>query len=478
MAYLKETSILSPLTAFGDLSTAENNAYIQSSPYYEFMPANFREYNDGTASSTGITDRMFTVANGTDVGGYGAIQSFRSLNYKPGQGGLTRFTAVFPSSVASHWSGVGLVNLSDELSFGYENTTFGIWYRKDGVAECRTIAVTATDLGNLTLTLNSVAYVITLSNSTTDTNAWEIATWLNANQSVWYAEQIGSDVIIIAESDGAKSGTYSFVHAAAATGTITQNKAGVTKTSTHIPQSNWNRSTMSSLDPTTGNVYQIQYQYLGFGAVFFSVENPNTGRFDLVHVIEYANTETTPSLRQPSLRFGLYSASTGTTTSVSVQCASTSCYVQGTINRTRNPRAVKFTQSVSTTLTNVLTLRNRKMYNYLMNQVEVNPLAISISSESSKNVEVELRANATLSGATNYSNAGTNLVTDVNTVSSTVSGGTLLASFTIGANGSQTINLKDYEIALPPTLSLCVAAKVNSGAASNVTVSLTYYEDL
>jgi hypothetical protein len=470
--------IKNPITGFGELQVAENTAFIQGTGVYEFIPANFRTFNFASGT-TGIVDRMFTVASGTSLFGYGAIQSFRSLNYKAGQGGLARFTAVFHNSTTDHWSGVGLVNLSDELSFGYNGTTFGIWHRKDGVAECRTITVTGASGGStdLTLTLNGVAYTIPLTSGTTAHNANEIATWLNANQGVWAADQIGATVIIIAQSDAPKSGTYSFSHATA-TGTITQNKAGVTKTSTHIPQANWNVNTFPNLDPTKGNIYQIQYQYLGFGNIFFFVENPETGRFELCHIIKYANANTTPSLRQPSLRFGMYSASQGSTTDVTVQCASVACFVQGKLTKTRNPRAVKHTQSVTTSFINILTIRNRRSYNFITNQVEIEPQNLTLSSESNQSVEVELRSNATFSGGTNYGNVGTNLVGDVDTTANTVSGGTLLAAFTIGAKGNLSISLDSYEIAVPPSLTLTIAARVVSGASSNVTAALTYYEDL
>lgn len=480
MTYIRniDATLKNPLTAFGELSVSTSDPVIQASGVYEFIPSNFRSYTSA-GGTTGITNRMFSVSSNTTIYGYGVLQSFRGLPYKSGQGGMARFTAVFPSSTADHWSGVGLVNLSDEFSFGYDGNTFGIWYRKEGVAECRTITVTGAAGGatNLTLTLNSVAYTIPLTVGSTALNAYEIATWLNANQSVWVADQVGSTVIIIAQSDGAKSGTYTFSHATA-TGTIAQNKAGVTKTSTHIPKDTWNENTASWLDPTKGNVYQIQYQYLGFGAIKFYVEKPETGDFVLVHTIRYANSATTPSIRQPNLRFGMYSASVGSTTNVTVYCASVAAFVQGEQKNTRNPRAVNNTQSVSTTLTNVLTIRNRRSYNSLFNQVELNLIHLSIGSESSKNVQIEVRTNPTFSGATNFANVGTNLVSDIDTTANTVSGGTLLASFTIPANGGIQVDLTPYFIVIPPNLNVCVAAKVTSGASSNVTAALTYYEDL
>lgn len=472
------TKITSPISAFGELITAKNTAFIQNTGVYELMPSNFREYTS-FSGTTGITDRMFTATCGTTIYGYGAIQSFRSLNYNAGQSGMARFTALFQNSVANHWSGVGLVNLSDELSFGYNGTAFGIWHRKEGVAEVRTITVTGASGGStdLTLTLNTVAYTIPLTAGTTAHNAYQIAAWLNANQSVWDADQIGSTVIISALSDGAKSGTYTYSHATS-TGTITQNKAGVTKTSTHIPQEDWNRDIASWIDPTKGNVYQIIYPYLGFGDIEFYVKSTDDKGWLLVHVIEYQNVNTKPSVRQPSLRFGIYSASVGSTTDVTVQCASVALFVIGDVFKTRNPRAVKNTQSVTTSFTNVLTLRNRKTYNYIYNQVEIEPISLSMASESSKNVEIEIRTNPVFSGDTNFTNVGTNLVGDVDTTANTYSNGTLLAAFTLSGNGNREINLDSFNIRIPPSLQVCIGARVTSGAAANITAALTYYEDL
>lgn len=477
-----KSAIESPLTAFGEILTAKNTAFIQNTGVYEFMPTNFRQYNSLSGSSS-VTNRMFTASCGTTQYAYGVIQSFRSLNYNAGQSGMARFTAVFPSNTANHWSGVGLVNLSDELSFGYNGTAFGIWHRYNGVAEVRTITVSVASSGstNLTLTLNDVAYTIPLTAGTTAHNAYQIAAWLNSNQDVWVADQLDNTVIVSAESDGAKSGTYSYSHATS-TGSISQSKAGVTKTSTHIPQSQWNKSTCSDwtlpLDPTKGNVYQVIYPYLGFGDIQFFVKSTDSGGFELVHVIEYQNKNTTPSLRQPSLRFGMYSASVGSTTDVTVQCASVALFVNGDVFKTRNPRAVKNTQSVTTTFTNVLTLRNRRTYNYIYNQVEIEPINLTISSEASKNVEIEIRTNPVFSGDTNFTNVGTNLVGDIDTTANTYTNGTLLAAFTLSSNGNATINLSTFEIRVPPTLQICIGARVTSGAAANVTAALTYYEDI
>lgn len=472
-------------TAFGELDVAENTPYIQNVPVYNLLPTNFRDYTALSGTAT-VAQKMFTVTSGTTAYGYGAIQSFRALNYRTGQGGLARFTALFVTSAANSIQGVGLVNLSDELSFGFNGTTFGIWYRTGGYAECREIQVTGASGGStdLTLTLNSVAYTIPLTAGTVQHNAYEIETWLNANQTVWHADQVNDKVIISAKSDGAKSGTYSYSHATS-TGTITSKVVGVTKTSTHIPQDQWSINKCLWLDPTNGNVFQIKYQYLGFGGIKFYVEDPETADFKLVHVIEYANNNTVPSLTNPSLHVGMYAYNatsdsvSSSTTSLTVKAASFYAASEGVEGRTRNPRGADHTQTISTTLTNVLTIRNRRTYNYYINQVEIEPLKLSISNESTaKNMAVEIITNPTFSGNTNFQTLGNNLVVDVDTTANTVSGGTLLDAYTIAPLSSLVLDLSDLRVRIPPTLSFCISAKMTSGTTGVISSSATWYEDI
>lgn len=467
-------SIGEPLTALGRMNVSQDTVYIQATAVYNLLPANLRDFNalGGTAT---VEDRLFVVQTGTTQFGYGAIQSFRSLNFKVGQGGDTIFAAIFDSNTANSWSGVGLISISDELSFGYNGTAFGVWYRYGGASEVRTITVTVAAGGstNLTLTLNDVIYTIPLTAGTTEHNAYQIETWLNANQTVWVADQIGSTVIIASQTDGEKNGTYSYSHATS-TGTITRNTAGATKTSVHTPHTSFNKNTISWIDPSKFNVYRIVYD----GDVKFYVSDRNTGEWIFCHIIKWANQSNRTLLDNPSLRCGLYVASVGSTTNIKLRSEYLFAAVQGLVYKTRNPRAVKNTQNVSTSFLNVLTIRNRRTYNSVYNQVEIQLLNLNISSEASQNVEIEMRANAVITGDTNFANAGTNLVTDVDISANPASGGTLLAAFTLASKGNQAINLEPLDIRVPPSLRITIAARIVSGAASNITATLTYYEDL
>lgn len=467
-----------PKTGFGELNVAENRPFIQATAAYNVIPSNFREFTTGSGT-TSAADKLFQVSTGTDSGGYGAIQSFRALNYKAGEAGLARFTALFESNVASSWQGVGLVNLGDELSFGYNGTSFGIWHRYGGLAECRTIDITSAATGNETVsaTLNDVLYEIPVTSGTVEHNAYEIASWLNNNQTVWGADQLDDSVIVSALSDGAKNNTYTITSDGSFAGTVTARTSGITKTSDFIAEADWNGQQISNLDPTKGNVYQITYQYLGFGDIKFYVEDSNTGDFVLVHTLKYANNNTTTSLTNPSLRLGMYAVSLGSTTNLVVKSGSMAAFVQGREGITRNPRGIKNTQNITTTFENIITIRNRRTYNYLVNQVEIEPLELTVSSESSKNVEVEIRSTSNTNVEQNFTNTGTNLVTDYDTSSVYVSSGRLLAAFTINAGGEAAVNLKDFRIRIPPTLNFVVQARTTGGAAADVSAGLVWYED-
>ena len=54
-------------------------------------------------------------------------------------------------------------------------------------------------------------------------------------------------------------------------------------------QLNGSGASAVTLNPQDGNVYRIQFQWLGFGAIKFWVENPNDGTWTLVHTIHYPN---------------------------------------------------------------------------------------------------------------------------------------------------------------------------------------------
>lgn len=469
-------------SASGDNPTVELFPFIAASGVYNLIPSNFRTFT-GELGTAVAEDRLFKTSSGTDVFGYGSIQSFRSLNYKTGTGACIRFSARFPSPVALTWTGCGGFSIGDEVSFGYSGTDFGVWHRYGGKPEVQHLQVTTAASGseNATVTIDGTGYTVPLTSGTVQHNAYEIAKYLSDDlvQTAWDVTQCDDIVEVSAKSDGDKTGVFSF-SSSTAVAAFSEITTGVTKTSVHVAQSSWNGDAVAGFDPSFGNNYQITFEN-GYGAVHYWVEDPSTGKYIEVHTIEWGSSNSVPNFGNPSLPLGCYAYSIGSTTSVTVECAHIGGFIQGSTAKTRNSRSVENTKSISTALTNVLTLRNRRNYNGLTNQVEIEPLVITLANDGSKTAIFRILGNATVSkvsGETNFQAVGNNLISELDTEGTTVSGGRPLATFVVAKASSLTIDLTPFRIRVPPTLRLVIAAEMTSGAAADLTASLNYYEDL
>jgi hypothetical protein len=482
-------------TAYGEAHTESMTPFVAGNGVYGFIPSNFRTFLAGTGTAT-MESNLFKCTSGTTVGDYGVIRSFRSLNYKTGQGALIRTSGYFSAPQAFTWSGMGGFNIGDELSFGYNGANFGIWHRYGGHAEVQDIQVTGAASGaeNATVTLNSVVYSIPLTAGTVQHNAYEIAQYLNANAPELEAEQLDDTVRIDYLSDGDKTGTFSF-SSPTATGTVTEVNTGVSKVSHFYPKDtgisqgidatgvdikeSWNGDALfAGFDPTKGNSYQINYQN-GFGDLKFYVEDPDTGGFINVHTIKWGNSVTVTNLTNPSLRIGCYATCVGAATPVEVYCAYTAGFVEGYIAKTRNPRGDSNTKSIGTTNTNIMTIRNSRTYNARANQVEIDPSHLTLANDGGKTAIFEIRGNANVdTGETNFQPVANNIVAQKDVSGGEVSGGRLLGSFVVAKGQSLDINLNDFEIRQPPSLRLTISGRMSSGAAADLTASMVWYEDV
>lgn len=464
---------------YNELQTTNARTIVSGNAVYNFLPSNFRKFEVLTGSVT-TENESFNIKSGETANSYAAIQSFRSLNYKSGIGATFRFSALFENNAENSETGVGGISVGDEVSFGYNGTVFGIWHRRGGRAEIKNLEVTTVASGNenATLTIDGTEYTVALTNGTLQHNALEISDYINASVSGWVADQNDVNVIIAAQSDGDKSGTFSFTSATAVAAftTITE---GVTKTSTHVPQASWNGEEVSeTLDPSKGNNYKINYKN-GYGDIEFFIEDPNKGYFTLVHTIKYANNQTNTNFGNPSMRAGAYVFSTGSTTDLTVKVPYITALLDGNDERTRNPRAYENTKNIGTTNTNIFTLKNKRIYNDRYNQVEIEPEFLILSNDGAKTAIFELRGNPTVAGEPNYQDVGTNLVSEVDEAGTTVTAdGRPLGIFVVAKGQSLSVQLKNLNIRIPPTLRFVISGRMASGSASDLSASLIWYEDV
>lgn len=474
------------LSSFGDLAVVEYTPKSQISAQYGILSDMEQFVGDdiGTGGTVTVEDNMFVVSTDAVVGGYGVVRSEHPVLYREGQGLMGRFTAIFDetNAAANSLQAAGMFNLQDTIAFGYWGADFGVILQHYGQPEIRTLTITAATSGVLTLTLNGVAYPVTLTAGSNALNAYEIQAELAHAQNVWAVTQVGDTVIFQARSTGAKSGTYS-VSGAGISATFAQNEAGADKTTTFVAQSDWSEGPASWLSPSGLNIYMIKLSYLGFGPFKFFAINPNTGRYELVHIMHNQTIFTKPSISNRALKVGWIAASLGTSNSLTVKGASAGMFIAGKDEVLKHPKSIGATNTaVSTTHEHILTVKVSQVFKNKVFLGLIKPINLAASTDSTKDVELLVIKNASFqSNATNFAyvdssdSATLYDATGVFNVNASYK-----ASFrtTIGAGGSSRIDLKPFDLDLSLGETLSFFAKVSSGSASSVTVDLSWKEDI
>jgi hypothetical protein len=331
----------------------------------------------------------------------------------------------------------------------------------------------------VTVTLNGTAYTASITSGTTNSNAHEIEQGLNAGAAanLWYIQHVGTTVVFVAKDAGAKSGSYSVsVSAGTFTGSIAQNRAGATPTETWTARASWNVDTCSWIDPTKGNLYKVEFAYLGYGPLKYYVFNPTTRDYVLCHVVDWPNANTQTNLSNPTMRAGWVAASLGSTTNLTVAGASAQIMMHG-----KRPKGNAFgaygVATGVTTETQVLTVQVRREFGNRACNAVVIPHIISLSTDSTKGAIFRILINPTVSGTTTHEYVdSTNSVCSADSAGTTVSGGRLVGVYSVGPSGRTNIMINETNAVLIAGDELVITAQVTSGAASEMTASLTWEE--
>jgi hypothetical protein len=265
-----------------------------------------------------------------------------------------------------------------------------------------------------------------------------------------------------------------------------------------IPQSTWNIDTMQgtgksgfTLDPTKINIFQLKFQYLGGGNLFFYVMPATSGRWVLVHMIQNAGTLTAPVFRDPTMHAMWYSNcyAVGNNTPVVVQGASLGQFLEGE-RRFLGPKGA-YTYSPTAAVTNnintqMFALHNASYFNGIPNRSQAHLRSISFggngtgtgSNQPNGVIALTLIRNPTSGGPTIFApyngTLGNNFggVTGSNifgqsaissnvTQLSAITGGNVGFTHVVSIGGqSGPIEMTDYEIVLNPGDTLCFTANV------------------
>lgn len=485
-----EVNIRESTTAFGEISVAEPTAIVQLDYLYGLHPAliTLQAHNGATASTE---NNMLKIATGTSSYASAKAQSTSLIHYNPGQGAFCRLSALFSPGVTGSTQYIGAGDESNGFFFGYNNNTFGILRRQGGTPEVRTLTITnpSTTNENITITLDSVAKnnvgVTNSNNATTTANEIAAADYSNIGMG-WTAKAVNNTVVFISwDASSAHTNNYALA-GTTAIGTFARTVTGITPTEFFTPQSAWNTDrydgtgkSQVTLDPTKGNVYQIRWQWLGFGFITYSIENPNTGIFDIVHLEKYSNRNIIPSISSPQLSLFHSVSNTTNTSNIKLYSGSGAGFVDGKENFTGvRGGASGINTNIKDTEIPVLSIRNKLVYQNKINYRKTKINIVSVSSTHSKPVELRTYANPKLTGA-NFTTTNVLSNTEYDTSATNFSGGFFLFSITLPPNTQQVFFLTEDKysgILSPGSIFTTTARNIDGSQAGAVSISYNFVE--
>jgi len=477
-------------SAFGEALVAQMEPVVQLLFSYNINPLTMEARDNGGTSS--IENSMLKLSTGAAANQSSLMRSKDLARYEPGIGYRARFTGVFTTGVANSSQIIGIGDSGEGLFFGYNGTSFGVMRRKGGVPEIRTLTVTtaSTTAEDITITLDGDAETtVTVTNSgDTTVTANEIASHdYSGTGRGWTASASGPTVVFTSWSASSKTGTYTLSSATTAVGTFAQTLAGASPTDTWVSQSSWNGDdifdgngiTGVTLDPTKGNVFQIDLQFLGFGLIRFFIEDPDDGEMHLVHSIEYANANTVPSLDNPSLHLYAMVENTSNTSDIVLKAASMGIYIDGKRRDYGVNRGVENAANLATANnTPVLSIRLGETYSGKLNRSQVKLNYISAAVDHTKPVIVKIYANPELTGAS-FAAIDSNTSSVLKDTSATsLTGGTFLFALPLGKTSNDIFDLSNnIDIGrLGPGDVLTITADPVSATGADVDVAVNFTE--
>lgn len=231
-----------------------------------------------------------------------------------------------------------------------------------------------------------------------------------------------------------------------------------------------------TLDTSKGNVFQIQYQWLGFGEIRFYVENPVSGKLFIFHRIVYANANTGVSISNPTLPFQAESTNTTNNTDIVLKVPSVGIYSEGIDgNAMHLVHGKSNTKTGVTTENNIITIRNNATYATKTNLLRVQPKLVSAASDGNKPAVITCYKNASLGGSPSYTNFNANTSpVSFDVAGTTVSNGIEILTFTLAKSGNDIVYLDQLPIILAPGDTFTVTGQ--SSQAADISVSITWEE--
>lgn len=247
-----------------------------------------------------------------------------------------------------------------------------------------------------------------------------------------------------------------------------------------IPETEWNGDSVISIDHALGNVYNIQYQWLGFGDIKFNVENPVDGGLHNVHTIRYAGTSLIPSVSNPSMPLTLEVENHDGEEDLVLRCASLGAFHEGP----QSTQGINFSVSGQKTLSddslhNLMTIKNNELIGSNHNHSSLQPLLMSLDNDGTKDAVFKI-----IVGGAGISGTFTDLATGASYASINKddddpieTAANLKSVFFVAKNSSITIDLTEFIIKFHPGQYLTIAAERLGNASLVCSASFLWREE-
>lgn len=494
----------SSVTAFGEPYAITITPVIQLDSIYGITNEVIQTYTNGTGSDANATplQGLFTVRSGNTLGGYGVLRSKRFMRYRPGQGALTRFTAAFTPNVANSYQVAGLFNQENALQVGWNQSNtgprFGVLRATGGRAETRQLTINSVTTGSqtVTVTLNGVAFNITVNTSSTQVAAVTIANRVGG-YSGWLIDQVDNSIVFMSTTLGSKSGTYSVSGTVGISGTFVQRVAGADQTENWTYQGNFTEDNLNGTGPSGMtlrseylNVYQINYRWLGAGEIRYAIEDDTTGRMIFFHKEHYVNRHSTPHISQPSFKIGyaVYNLG-GNNSSANVYGASMMGAIEGDIrqNELNRSTSVSKTTLAQNSIHHLLTLRNPYVTNgaanalngnFVLNTKEILLKDISVACQTTDPALLYIFFEPSSFTGTHsyYSEPRNNGMISTADGTFTTTTDSAICQFVIGINAEAQYKLNEFRVAVPPGSFVSFAVS-STAQISKATMAIVFSED-
>ena len=475
------------VSAFDEPIAVTLTPVIQLDGVYELYADQFQTFISG-GGSVGVEDSsMWYASCSTTAYSYGVVRSRRHLRYRPGQGALARFTALFDGSADGLSLRAGLGNQESAMVVGVNNGRFGIM-RSDGVAraEIRTLTISGTaSTGNATIVLNGTSFVVELVNGE---NAYQTAARIaRATFTGWIVEQKDLDVRFLSTLTASLNGTYSYT-GTTTTGTFVRSQAGAAIEESWIYQEDFNVDTLDGkgpsrmvIDPSKLNVYQINFRWLGAGVAKFCIEDNRTGKMLNFHNIIYSNSATRPWTHNPNYKLTYVAYNTGGSTAGTVKGASAMAAIEGDVQKNDYTRSYSIQKSSlsSGSIHQVFAVRNPITLNGKINTREIRLQDISVASQGNDPIQVMIfYLPSALATGNQIWYRQADVVANISTETATLSltSNTPVVTFVAGINGSAQYDLTPYRVVISPGDNAVVAVK-SGQSISQIAAALTWIAD-